>query len=166
MKIKQIVSGFLFLFMALAEVTNAHGADDKLFLDLAICQESWLEWKNIPQKMSPFKERVNSELKQIEGTAGYTPLKPMSLLGLNVVEVYPGSVGMGLGFSVVVNAEFEKVKASLEKQTGQRITECSFQENTRDCGYSLAERKNLTLTEVAKGKNAKTLFGCYYYYEK
>ena len=152
--------------MALTAVTHAHGADDKLFLDLATCQESWLEWKNIPQKMNPFKERVNSELKQTEGTAGYTPLKPMSLLGFNLVEVYPGSVGMGLGFSVVVNAEFEKVKASLEKQTGQRITECSVHENTRDRGYSLAERKTLTVTEVAKGKDAKTLFGCYYYYGK
>ena len=166
MKIKQIVGGFLSLLMALTGVTDVHGADDKLILDLATCQESWLEWKNIPQKMSLFKERVSSELKQIEGTAGYTPLKPMSLLGFNVVEVYPGSVGMGLGFSVLVNAEFGKTKASLEKQTGKRITECSVHENTRDCGYSMAEKRTLTLTEATKGKNAKTLFGCYYYYEK
>lgn len=119
--------------------------------------------------MSPFRDRINSDLKQVEGTAGYTPLQPMSLLGFNVIEVYPGSVGMGLGFSVVVIAQFEQVKASLEKQTGKRITECSFQENTRDCGFSLAERKTLTLTEVSKRTketNAKTLFGCYYYYEK
>ena len=62
--------------------------------------------------------------------------------------------------------DFGKVKAGLEKPTGKRTTERSLNENTRDCGYSFTERKNLTLTEVPKGKNAKTLFGCYYYYEK
>ena len=60
MKIKQIVGGFQFLIVALTAVTHAHSADDKLFLDLATREESWLEWKNIPQKMSLFKERVDS----------------------------------------------------------------------------------------------------------
>ena len=154
------------LVLASIAFSNAQAADDKLFLQLATCQESWLDWKNIPPKMTPFQNRIATDLKAVEGTAGYTPLKPMSLLGFNVVEVYPGSVGMGLGFSVVVDAGFDNVKTSLEKQVGKRITECSFQENTRDCGYSFAEKKTLTLTEVTKGKNAKTLFGCYYYYEK
>ena len=163
MKLTRLVSAIL-LFSIVA--SSAQAADDKLFLSLATCQESWLDWKNIPPKIGPYKDRINSDLKRVEGTAGYTPLKPLTLLDFNVAEVYPGSVGMGLGFSVVVNAEFDRVKASLEKQTGKRITECSFHENTRDCGYPLAERKTLTLTEVTKGTSAKTLFGCYYYYEK
>lgn len=163
MKLTHLV-GVVLLFSL--SISSAQAPDDKLFLQLATCQESWLDWKNIPPKMGPFKDRINSDLKRVEGTAGYLPLKPVSLLGFNVIEVYPGSVGMGLGFSVVVIADFDKVKAGLEKQTGKRITECSVHENTRDCGYSLAEQKTLTLTEVTKGKNAKTLFGCYYYYEK
>ncbi len=166
MKFSRLAPALMLLCIAFS---TAQASDDRLFLQLATCQDSWLDWKNIPPKMTPFKDRIDADLKQIEGTAGYTPLKPMSLLGWNVVEVYPGSVGMGLGFSVVVDAEFDKVKASLEKQVGKRITECSFQENTRECGHSFAESKTLTLTEVTKptkGKNAKTLFGCYYYYEK
>jgi hypothetical protein len=86
--------------------------------------------------------------------------------GINITEAYPESVGMGVGFSVLVDAEYDKVKGSLEKQVGKTISACGKEGDSRSCEHKIGEKKTLVLFESGRGKNAKTLFGCYYFYAK
>ena len=61
---------------------------------------------------------------QNESDGSFVPIKPMSILEHRIVQLYPQSVGMGVGYSVIVNASFEAAKASLEKQMGKPFTRC------------------------------------------
>ncbi len=130
------------LMLASVAFSSAQAADDMLFLQLATCRDSWSDWKHIAPKVTPFQDRIAAHLRRIEGAEAHTPIKALSLLDFNVVDVYPGGVTMGLGFSGVVEAEFDSIKMSLENHVGKRITECSLQENTRDCGCSFAEKSS------------------------
>lgn len=73
---------------------------------------------------------------------------------------------MGVGFSVLADAEFDKVRASLEKQVGKTISECSKEGDSRSCELKISDKKTLLLIGGGRGKNTKTLFGCYYSYAK
>ena len=108
----------------------------------------------------------SADFKRKGRGASFEPNKPVSILGYAINEVYPESIGMGVGFSVLVDAEFDTIKASLEKQVGKPITKCSKERDSRSCEYTFAEKKTLLLMEGGRGKNAKTLFGCYYFYAK
>ncbi len=125
-----------------------------------------MEWDNSPAKVDDFRQMISSHFTQQDGGAGFAPSKPMSILGHSVSEVYPESIGMGVGFSVLVDAEFNKVKASLEKKISKPLAKCSNEDGSRSCEYGFAEKKTLLLMEGGRGKNAKTLFGCYYFYAK
>jgi len=125
-----------------------------------------MDWDKSSPKVDDFRKMFSVDFKQKGGGAGFAPGKPMSILGHSVSEVYPESVGMGVGFSVLVDAEFDKVKASLEKQVSKPIAKCSKEGDSRSCEYAFAEKKTLLLMEGGRGKNAKTLFGCYYFYAK
>ena len=163
MKFTQITGSFLSCALLFS---NAHAADDMLLLQLATCQESWTEWGKSSPKVDDFRNFFSADFKRKDRDASFAPIKPLSMLGHSVREVYPESVGMGVGFSVVVDAEFDKVKASLEKQVGKSIAECSKEGDSRTCGHTFSEKKTLMLMEGGRGKNAKTLFGCYYFYAK
>lgn len=147
-------------------VSNAHAENDKLWMQLATCQESWLDWGKSSPKIDDFRRQISADFKQKGGGASFAPIKSVSILGHNVTEVYPDSIGMGVGFSVMVDTEFDKVKASLEAQVGKVIGQCSKEGDSRSCEHTFAEKKTLLLMEGGRGKNAKTLFGCYYFYAK
>ena len=125
-----------------------------------------MDWGKSSPKADDFRKMFSTDFKQTGGGAGFAPIKPMSILGNSVREVYPDSVGMGVGFSVLADGEFDTVKASLEKQVGKPIAKCSKEGDSRSCEYTFAEKKTLLLMEGGRGKNAKTLFGCYYFYAK
>jgi hypothetical protein len=81
--------------------------------------------------------------------------------------VFPESVGMGVGFSIVVNANFTKTKTSLEKKLGKTINKCEPpSDNMRTCELEIAEKKTITLMAEDNPKSTTTLVGCYYFYEK
>lgn len=146
--------------------SSAHAADDRLLLQLATCQESWTDWDKSSPNVDNFRKMFSTDFKQKGGGASFVSITPLSILGYNVNEVYPDSVGMGVGFSLLVDGEFDKVKASLEKQVGKTIAECSKEGDSRSCGHTFSEKRTLMLVEGGRGKNAKTLFGCYYFYAK
>jgi hypothetical protein len=97
----------------------------------------------------------------------YTPRSSQTVAGLPVAQVYPQSVGMGVGFSVIVNANFNAARAALEKRLGRPIRKCEPpSDNMRTCDLEIAEKKTVTLMAEDNPKATMTLIGCYYFYEK
>jgi len=150
-----------------AAIAPARAADDPQLTRLATCQDSWFEWKSSdPARLKQYVGRIQSEFTPGQAAA-YTPKSSLTVLGFPVTEVYPESVGMGVGFSVTVNGKFEAVKAVAAKTLGKPISKCEPpSDNMRTCELELGEKKNFFLLTEDNPKSTKTLFGCYYFYEK
>lgn len=63
----------------------------------------------------------------------FESIKPLSILGYPILRLYPQSVGMRLGYSVIVNAIFEATKASLEKQMDKPVDRCQVATEGQSC---------------------------------
>ena len=88
-------------------------------------------------------------------------------MGLPVARVFPESIGMGVGFSVLVDASFDDTKKSLEQRTGKPIDGCEPPgDGMRVCSRKIGEQKTLGLMTVVSVKPAQTLFGCIYFYRR
>lgn len=157
-----IAAALLALF-AVQEPT--HAADDVTMLRLATCQDSWLEWKNDEPRMARFASLFETQFVRSEQGDAFAPRAPTSVLGYAVAQVYPQSVGMGLGYSVLVNAPFAQVRQSFEKQLGKPL-KCSTSEGTRACELPLAAKKTAMLLASDNPNSKTTLLGCYYYYQQ
>ena len=148
------------------EAANAQTKGDAGVLRLLTCQDSWMDWKNDPVKQQQFADALKANFKPDGRDGSYVPVRPMSILGHEVVQLYPQSVGMGVGYSVIVNASFDATKASLEKQMGKPFARCESASEGKSCERELAKQKTVMMMEGSRGANPKTLFGCYYLYEK
>lgn len=146
--------------------SHSQAKDDVGILRLLTCQDSWMDWKDDPFMRQKFAEELKANFKQNERDGSFVPIKPMSIMGHPVLQLFPQSVGMGLGYSVIVNASFAATKVRLEKQMGKPFDRCEAASEGKSCERELAKRKTVTVTEVSRGKDPKTLFGCYYFYEK
>ena len=82
------------------------------------------------------------------------------------MQVFPESVGMGVGFSVVVGASFDKTRTSLEHKIGKFLKKCETGDNMRMCELEIAEKKTIMLMAEDNVKSTTTLVGCYYFYAK
>jgi len=151
------------LLATLLPLAPALAADNPTLLTLATCQESWRDWKENPARIQSFRDALSGFRAQ-DREPFYLPTQPATLLGFPVVRLYPDSVGMAVGFSVLADASFDAVKASLEKQTSKAITRCETEGGARSCELKIGEKRTVILMEEGRGKNAKTLFGCYYFY--
>lgn len=99
------------LFTLLVGVIPAWGADDPRVENLALCRDSWLDWKNTdPAKLDSFGAFFRSAFTHNGNDAFLVPKSAMAIDGLKVTQVFPESVGMGLGFSVLVDATFDVAK--------------------------------------------------------
>jgi hypothetical protein len=90
----------------------------------------------------------------------------MTIDGLKVSQVFPGSVGMGLGFSVLVDASFDVAKQALERKLGMPLGDCETGDGMRTCELSIAEQRTVMLASNDPPNDKTTLVGCYYFYEK
>lgn len=134
---------------------------------MATCQDSWLAWKDDPVRMRAFGTSFQASFRQKPGAAFFVPIKPpATVAGLPVAQVYPESVGMGVGFSVAVEAAFEKTRKSVEQLVGKPLTSCETSDNMHTCSLELGEKKTILLMADASGKSKTTLVGCFYLYEK
>ena len=162
MKALPVLAALLALLSA--QVTT-HAAEDPAMLRLATCQDSWLDWKNDDARMSRFAHAVEAQyVRSAQGDA-FTPNVPTTLLGHAVAQVYPQSVGMGLGYSVLVNASFTQARQSFEKQLGKPL-KCSTSDGMRACELPIAEKKTAMLVAGDNPNSKTTLLGCYYYYQQ
>ena len=143
----------------------AEAADD-LLDQLATCRVSWLDWKNDPVQAKKFVDTIEGAFVQQPRSPAWTPKKKMTIVGLPVVELFPESVGMGVGFSVTVEANFDKARAALEKAAGKTLKDCESDEGMRSCGLEVADKRTLMLMAGDSGKSTTSLLGCYYFYAK
>ncbi|HEY4941357.1 MAG TPA: hypothetical protein VII56_08000 [Rhizomicrobium sp.] len=150
-----------------AAVVPAWGADDPGFERMAICQDSWLDWqKNDPARLKVFADRFHAAFSPHDNDPYFLPKANVSVAGLRVVQAYPGSVGMGVGFSLLVDATFDKAKQTLAKQLGKPLVKCDASDGMKTCELQIAEQRTITLMAPDDPKNSQTLIGCYYFYEK
>jgi hypothetical protein len=140
-------------------------ADDALLQRMTLCQDSWLDWKNDEARQRRFVAEVESRFTRGTSGAGFTPKAPTKAFGLPVEQMFPQSVGMGLGFSLIVNADFAQARRSLEGPLGRTMA-CQNSEEGRACELKIGEKKTVVLMSDGDGKAKQTLVGCYYYYEK
>jgi hypothetical protein len=159
-------AGLLTLF--LVAVTPTQAADNPMIERLATCQDSWFEWKSSdPARLQQFVAGFQSDFSQKERGPFFVPKSSQTVIGLPVAQVFPQSVGMAVGFSVVVNANFDRTRASLERKIGRSIKKCEPpSDNMRTCELAIGAKKTLLLMAEDNAKSTTTLFGCYYFYEK
>ena len=157
----------LLMWPAIGAAQNAPAAPATLPLEaLATCQDSWLDWKDDPARAARYGDALRARFQQRRNDAFFTPIAKATALGLPVTRVYPESVGMGVGFSLMVDAPFDKTKAAVETSLGKALTKCETGEGMRTCELAIAPKKTVMLLADSTGRQSSTLIGCFYYYEK
>jgi len=155
------------LLTLLVGVIPARGADDPRVENLALCRDSWLDWKNTdPAKLNSFVAFFRSAFTRNDNDAFSTPKSAMAIDGMKVMQVFPESVGMGVGFSVVVDARFDVAKQAVEHALGKPLGHCEIGDGMRICELPIAARRTVTLVSGDTPNDKTTLVGCYYLYEK
>ncbi len=94
------------------------------------------------------------------------PSLKVSVAGLPVVQAFPESAGMGVGFSLIVDATFDVARQHIEKVVGKPFKDCEVGDGMRSCGLEVGPKRTVLLMTGESGKAKQTLVGCYYYYEK
>lgn len=134
---------------------------------MAICQDSWLDWKTgDPARLQAFAAQFESGYTQGGDGQFLVPKSPQTLAGLRITQVFPESVGMGVGFSVTVDAPFDATRKSVEKLLGKPLGKCETSDGMRSCELELAPQRTVTLMAGDDPKSHATLVGCFYLYEK
>ena len=145
----------------------ACAADDAGLTRMALCQDSWVEWgKGDPARFKVFAEHIHAAFTLHENDPYMLPKASVSVLGLHVAQVFPESVGMGVGFSLTVDAPFDKARAAMEKALGKKLAHCEASDGMKTCDLEIATQRTVTVMAEDSPKNHQTLIGCYYYYEK
>jgi hypothetical protein len=155
-------------FLLLITAVPAWAAGDPRIEQFALCRESWLDLeKSDPAALESFGEHFRSEFTHdSEGDGHLTPKSPVTVSGLTVTQVYPASLGMGLGFSVIVDAPFDVARQALERDLGQSLGGCEAGDGMQSCELPVAEKRTVVLMAEDTPRDHTTLIGCYYYYEK
>ncbi len=134
---------------------------------MAACQDSWFDWqKSDPPKLKAFADRFHAAFIRKGDDPYVVPKAATSVDGLKIVEAFPGSVGMGVGFSLLVDAKFDAAKQMLAHRVGKPLGHCETGDSMRSCELQIAEQRTLTVMAQDDPKTAQTLIGCYYFYEK
>ena len=156
------------LAVLLAAVGPAEAADNLTIERLAICQDSWLDWKDgDPARIKMFSDSFQRDFLRKANDAFFVPKSGQTVAGLPITQVYPESVGMGVGFSVMVGANFDQTKKRLEQKIGKPLNKCEPpSDNMRTCELTIGPKKTLLLVAEENPKSTTTLFGCYYFYAK
>ncbi len=143
----------------------AIAADDTSLARLATCQDSWLDWnKSNPAEMQKLGAHFQSLFARKEGKPFFFPKAEVSIEGLRIVQAFPESVGMGVGFSLMVDAGFDRTRKVFEKPLGPR-PHCEAGEGMHSCDREIAEKRTF-MVMADDSEPTKTLVGCYYYYER
>ena len=153
---------------ALVFVRPVSAADDASITRMALCQDSWIEWtKNDTKAFDAFRNHFMGQFAMPrENKPNWMPKASVSVLGMHVAQGFPDSVGMGVGFSLTVDAPYDKTRAALEKTLGKKLVHCEASDGMKSCDLEVAPQRTITLMAEDSPKAKQTLIGCYYYYEK
>jgi hypothetical protein len=164
MKIASLAGVTLALSFALVP---ARAADDPGLARMATCRDSWFDWsKSDPVQMKKFVDHIRTGFTPHDNDPYFLPKAETSIMGLHVTQVYPESVGMGVGFSLIVDAPFDKTRKIFEKALGKPLGKCEASDGMNACELPIAEKRDFTLMAEDSPKSTTTLVGCYYFYEK
>jgi len=142
------------------------GADNDSIQRMALCQDSWLEWnKSAPALLKTFADQFRSEFSSSSDDSYFIPKTSVTIAGLPVVQAFPQSVGMGVGFSLAVASDFQTARKRVEAMLGKAVNKCEASDGMHSCELDIAEQRTVMLMAEDDVDN-KTLIGCYYYYEK
>src|SRR5690349_5887790 len=121
--------------IAVAFVTcPAVAAEDAGLARLATCHDSWLDWsKSNPARLDKFGAQFRAAFAHKGNDAFSTPKAETTIAGLRVVQAYPESVGMGVGFSVIVDASFDNTRKIFEKSFGKPLQHCDASDGMHMC---------------------------------
>lgn len=143
-----------------------HAADD-VFEQLATCRLSWLDFREDPARGHALGDTLRASYSpdDVARDGSWKPTKATTLFGARVSRLYPESLGMGVGFSVLLDAKLDDLRPKVERAVGRPITECERDGAMVSCGLELGEKKTVTLTAADSGpQRNQTLVGCYYFY--
>jgi hypothetical protein len=147
-------------------IMPASAADDVGLARLALCQDSWLDWsKTNPAQLQKMGAHIGAGFSHHDNDPFAVPNAPTSVMGLRIVQAYPDSVGMGVGFSLLVDAPFGTARGTMEKALGKKLSHCEAGDGMHSCELQIAEKRTAVLMTADNEKN-RTLVGCYYYYER
>ncbi len=150
-----------------AAMAPGWAADDAGIERMATCRDSWFDWNKSDQaQLKRFGDAFRADFSRSGNDPFFVPRKDERIAGLRVTQAFPDSVGMGVGFSVTVEAPFDKARQIFEKSLGRKLRKCEASDNMRMCELDIAEKRTFTLMAEDSAKSATTLVGCYYYYEK
>jgi hypothetical protein len=133
---------------------------------MAMCKESWLDWKDDPVAAASHGDSFRAQFRPGDNGAVAVPISSVTMMGMPVTQVYPSTVGMGVGFSVKVKAAFDAARKAVERSIGKSLKNCETSDGMKTCGLEIGDKKTVMLLSDAAGKSGETLIGCYYYYEK
>lgn len=154
------------LLAASAGSADVLAADDPQLQRLALCQDTWLDWKGDAKRMAQLVKYLETQFdRNSDAAAAFTPKSPTSVLGWPVTQVYPQSVGMGVGFSMIVEADHARIRTGIEQQIGKPLT-CKNSDGIRACEVELGAKTTAVLLTDQHGRAKSSLVGCYYFYEK
>jgi len=148
-------------------ILPASAADDAGLSRMALCQDSWFQWsKSDPEKLKAFGDHFRAEFAPHGNDPFLLPKASVSVAGLKVLEAYPQSVGMGVGFSLTVDAPFDQTRAAMQKALGKPLEKCEASDGMRSCELEIGPQRTFTLMAEDNPHSHRTLIGCYYFYEK
>ncbi len=159
-----IVTAALLLLLAAAP---AGAADDSGIARMVTCRDSWADWqKSGDARLKQLADHLRSAYAPHGNDAYLVPTSSVTVVGFRVLQLYPDSVGMGVGISVAVDAPFDTVRKSVDRMLGEPLRHCDTSDGMRTCELRLADTRTVTLMAGDGPKDTSTLLGCYYYYEK
>jgi hypothetical protein len=151
----------------LCAIVPAWASDDVSLARMAMCRDSWLDWqKSDPARLKAFAQHLHGEFSPHDNDPFLVPTSNTFIAGLRVTQLFPDSVGMGVGFSVTLAGKFDETKRRLEKSLGKPLAKCETSDGMRSCELPIAEKRTVMIMAKDDPRSASTLIGCYYFYEK
>ncbi|MGD0865323.1 MAG: hypothetical protein ABSA49_07185 [Rhizomicrobium sp.] len=148
-------------------VEPAWGGDDMSLARMATCGDSWFDWQTSdPARLKAFAGRFRAGFSRHDNDAYFVPKSSAQIAGLRVTQVFPDSVGMGVGFSAAVDVKFDETRRRLEKMLGKPFVRCETSDGMRSCELQIADKRTAMIMADDDPKSTSTLIGCYYFYEK
>ena len=161
------VATFFVALLVCSSAAPVLGADDADLARIALCKDSWFDWqKAAPDKLKTFGEHFRTEFSPHGNDAYFLPKKDVFVAGLKVAQAFPQSVGMGVGFSLTLDAPFDVTRKVMEKELGKPLGKCEDGDGMKSCELELAPQRNFMVMADDSPKATQTLVGCYYFYEK
>ena len=150
------------LFLA---TSPAHAGAGPSIERLVSCQDSWLDWKDDDARTAKFAENLLVDYVPNQDEGYLAPKDTRTLFGLPVARVYPDSIGMAVGFSVVVDAGLDATRRAMEKALGKPFKCDDKSDEMQGCQFARGPKKTVTLMSD-EANTRSTLVGCYYFYAK